>query len=137
VRSEIRQHSSLVGKTETTGDSTTTDDREQLLEPANIPVLYEDIVAQSEVTSTGIHSSGSIESAIMYVTTGYFYEAPSTLYEMATHLMRLLVAEHPFVDGNKRTALNGAAACTSSTGTTSRTTTRRMVGLDVSGVKCH
>lgn len=79
------------------------------LESADIRALHEDIVAESTVTSAGIRSPGAIESAITYVTAGYFGEAPSTIHETATHLMRLLVAEHPFVDGNKRTSLNTAA----------------------------
>lgn len=41
---------------------------------------------------------------------GYFGQTPDTIHEKATHLMRLLVADHSFVDGNKRTALNTAAA---------------------------
>lgn len=44
-----------------------------------------------------------------YVSVGYFGEGPETIHEKAAHLMRLLVAEHPFVDGNKRTALNTVA----------------------------
>lgn len=80
-----------------------------MLESADIRALHEDIVAESDVTSAGIRTPGAIESAITYVTVGYFGEAPSTIYETATHLMRLLVAEHPFVDGNKRTGLNAAA----------------------------
>jgi death-on-curing protein len=80
-----------------------------MLDPADIRALHEDIVTESDVTSAGIRSPGAIESAITYVTVGYFGEAPSTIYETATHLMRLLVAEHPFVDGNKRTGLNAAA----------------------------
>lgn len=80
-----------------------------MLDPSDVRALHEDIVAESDVTSAGIRSPGAIESAISYVTVGYFGEAPSTIYEAATHLMRLLVAEHPFVDGNKRTGLNTAA----------------------------
>jgi death-on-curing protein len=33
---------------------------------------------------------------------------PETIYEKAFHLLRLLVANHPFVDANKRAALNTA-----------------------------
>lgn len=33
-------------------------------------------------------------------------QAPASIHAKAAHLMRLLVPEHPFVDGNKRTALN-------------------------------
>ncbi|WP_233510429.1 MULTISPECIES: type II toxin-antitoxin system death-on-curing family toxin [Haloferax] len=41
-----------------------------------------------------------------YIETGSFGAAPETIHEKAYHLLRLLVANHPFVDGNKRTALN-------------------------------
>jgi death-on-curing protein len=34
---------------------------------------------------------------------------PNTIHGNAFHLLRLLVANHPFVDGNKRTALNTVA----------------------------
>lgn len=33
-------------------------------------------------------------------------EGAEGIHAKAAHLLRLLVAEHPFVDGNKRTALN-------------------------------
>jgi death-on-curing protein len=79
------------------------------LDANDIRALHEDIVAESEVTAAGIRSPGAIASAITYVTTGYFGEAPSTVHETTTQLMRLLVADHPFVVGNKRTALNAAA----------------------------
>lgn len=42
---------------------------------------------------------------LQYVSEGFFGEVPQTLHKKAVHLMRLLVADHPFVDGNKRTAL--------------------------------
>jgi len=50
-----------------------------------------------------------IEFVLEYIETGSFGEAPETpetIHEKAHHLLRLLVANHPFVDGNKRTALN-------------------------------
>ena len=53
-------------------------------------------------------SPETVESALVYVSEGYFGEVPETIHEKAAHLMRLLAAEHPFVDGNKRTALNTA-----------------------------
>jgi len=37
---------------------------------------------------------------------GSFGTGPETIHQKAFHLLRLLVANHPFVDGNKRTALN-------------------------------
>lgn len=36
---------------------------------------------------------------------GHFDQAPETVHEKAYQLLRLLAANHPFVDGNKRTAL--------------------------------
>ena len=41
----------------------------------------------------------------MYTSEGYFDEAPETIHEKAAHLMRLLITDHLYVDGNKRTAL--------------------------------
>ncbi|WP_229663761.1 type II toxin-antitoxin system death-on-curing family toxin [Halobellus salinus] len=43
-----------------------------------------------------------------YVSEGSFRSVPETIHEKAFHLLRLLVANHPSVDGNKRTALNTA-----------------------------
>ncbi|MFB6137509.1 MAG: type II toxin-antitoxin system death-on-curing family toxin [Halobacteriaceae archaeon] len=37
---------------------------------------------------------------------GNFGSVPETIHEKTYHLLCLLVANHPFVDGNKRTALN-------------------------------
>jgi death-on-curing protein len=45
----------------------------------------------------------------VYISEGYFGQAPETIHEKAAHLMRLLASEHPYVDGNKRTALAAAA----------------------------
>jgi death-on-curing protein len=67
--------------------------------------LHEQIVEEGDITEPGVRSEDAIESALQYVSTGYFDEAPTTIHEKAVHLMRLLVADHPFVDGNKRTAL--------------------------------
>ncbi|ATW89885.1 death-on-curing protein [Halohasta litchfieldiae] len=67
--------------------------------------LHEQIVAEGDVTESGVRSEKPIESALQYVSEGFFGELPETLHEKAVHLMRLLVADHPFVDGNKRTAL--------------------------------
>jgi len=67
--------------------------------------LHEQIVEEGDTTEPGVRSEDTIESTLQYVSTGYFDEAPNTIHEKAVHLMRLLVADHPFVDGNKRTAL--------------------------------
>ncbi|WP_049928315.1 type II toxin-antitoxin system death-on-curing family toxin [Halopiger goleimassiliensis] len=67
--------------------------------------LHEQIVAEGDNTEPGIRSADAIASVLQYISEGYFGEVPETIHEKAIHLMRLLVAEHPFVDGNKRTAL--------------------------------
>lgn len=67
--------------------------------------LHEQLVDEGEKTEPGVRSEDAIESALHYVSEGYFGETPETIHEKAVHLMRLLVADHPFVDGNKRTAL--------------------------------
>lgn len=70
--------------------------------------IHEDIVSEYPDTSPGVQNRGDIEFALEYVSEGSFGEVPETIHEKAFHLLRLLVANHPFVDGNKRTALNTA-----------------------------
>lgn len=67
--------------------------------------LHEQIVAEGDTTEPGVRSEDAIASALQYISEGFFGEVPETIHAKAVHLMRLLVAEHPFVDGNKRTAL--------------------------------
>ena len=50
-----------------------------------------------------------MSSALAYVSEGYFGQVLETIHGKAAHLLRLLVAEHPFIDGNKRTALASVA----------------------------
>jgi len=68
--------------------------------------IHEDIVSESPNTGPGVRSRGDVEFALEYVSEGSFGSVPETIHEKAFHLLRLLVANHPFVDGNKRTALN-------------------------------
>lgn len=68
--------------------------------------INEDIVSEYPDTSPGIQNRGDIEFALEYVSEGSFGSVPESVHEKAFHLLRLLVANHPFVDGNKRTALN-------------------------------
>ncbi|MFT4923851.1 MAG: death-on-curing protein [Haloarculaceae archaeon] len=68
--------------------------------------IHDDIVSEYSDTSPGIQNRGDIEFALEYVEEGSFGSVPETIREKAFHLLRLLVANHPFVDGNKRTALN-------------------------------
>jgi len=66
--------------------------------------VHEDIISEYPDTSPGVQRRGDIE--LEYVNEGNFGSVPETIHEKAFHLLRLLVANHPFVDGNKRTALN-------------------------------
>lgn len=68
--------------------------------------IHGDIVSEYPDTSPGIQNRGDVEFALDSVEEGTFGSAPETIHEKAFHLLRLLVANHPFVDGNKRTALN-------------------------------
>ena len=67
--------------------------------------LHAQIVEEGDLTEPGVRSKDAVESALQYVSEGFFGEVPDSLHQKAIHLMRLLVADHPFVDGNKRTAL--------------------------------
>lgn len=73
---------------------------------ADVLAIHEDIIAEDPAAEPGVRSPEAVESAITYISEGYFGEGPDTVHEKAAHLLRLLVSEHPFVDGNKRTALN-------------------------------
>lgn len=68
--------------------------------------IHEDIVTEYSDTSPGVQNRGDIEFVLAYVSEGSFASVPETIHEKAFHLLRLLVINHPFVDGNKRTALN-------------------------------
>ena len=75
----------------------------------DVLAVHHDIVSEYHNTSTGIRDRGEIEFALIYIEDGSFEVAPETIHEKAFHLLRLLVANHPFVDANKRTALNTVA----------------------------
>lgn len=67
--------------------------------------IHELIVEASAETTAGIASPGDIEYAVEHIQEGQFGQGPESLHETAFQLLRLIVANHPFVDGNKRTAL--------------------------------
>ena len=64
------------------------------------------LVADSTGGSTGLRDLGRLEAAIATQTQNVFDEElyPSTV-EKAAAIIRGIVADHPFVDGNKRTAM--------------------------------
>ncbi|QUO48183.1 MULTISPECIES: type II toxin-antitoxin system death-on-curing family toxin [Halorubrum] len=72
----------------------------------DIVTIHDDVVAEYPDTPAGVRNRGDIEFALDYIEEGSFGSAPDTIHEKAYHLFRLLVANHPFVDANKRTALN-------------------------------
>lgn len=84
------------------GDS---DEVRDYLTVTDILTIHEVIVESSEETTPGVASRGDIEYVVEYVWEGHFGQGPETIHEKAAELLRLLVANHPFVDGNKRTAL--------------------------------
>jgi death-on-curing protein len=67
--------------------------------------LHTQIVSEGDNTEPGVRSEDAVESVLQYVSEGFFGEVPQTIHQKAVQLMRLLIVEHPFVDGNKRTAL--------------------------------
>jgi death-on-curing protein len=72
----------------------------------DVLAIHEDVVAEYPDTPAGVRDRGDIEFALTYIEEGHFGAAPKSIHEKAYHLLRLLVANHPFVDANKRTALN-------------------------------
>ncbi len=75
----------------------------------DVLIIHAEIVSEYPDTSQGIKRPGDIEFALQYIDERSFDPAPETIHEKAYHLLRLLVANHPFVDANKRTALNTTA----------------------------
>lgn len=71
--------------------------------------IHEAIVSEYSDTSPGVQNRGDVEFALHYISEETFGSVPETIHEKSFHLLRLLVANHPFVDGNKRTALNTVA----------------------------
>lgn len=67
--------------------------------------IHGDIIEDDPNAEPGLKHRGDIEYAIEYIEHGHFGEGPQTIHEKAYQLMRLIAANHPFVDGNKRTAL--------------------------------
>jgi death-on-curing protein len=71
--------------------------------------IHDDILSEYPQTGRGVQDRGDIEFALQYIDDETFGTVPETNHETAFHLLRLLVANHPFVDANKRTALNTTA----------------------------
>ena len=65
-----------------------------------------DVLIQETGGSTGLRDMGALASAIMRPQIGYY----DGLIEEAAALLESLAMNHPFVDGNKRTALGATDA---------------------------
>lgn len=75
------------------------------LSAADIRDIHELIVESNAETTAGVSAPGDIEYTVEHIQEGHFGQAPESLHEKAYQLLRLIAANHPFVDGNKRTAL--------------------------------
>lgn len=74
-----------------------------------INAIHERIAASHDGTEPGVRTPAAIGSALTHISEGYVDQTPESIHQKAAHLMRLIVADHPYVDGNKRTALAAAA----------------------------
>ena len=70
----------------------------------DIITLHATILQADDSTEPGVSSRGDIQYTVSTVREGHFGEGPETVHENAAQYLRLLTANHPFVDGNKRTA---------------------------------
>lgn len=75
----------------------------------DIVTINEDIVSEYPETEPGVRNHGDIEFAVDHVRRVGSGRTEATVHEKAFNLLRLLTANHPFVDGNKRTALDVTA----------------------------
>lgn len=64
-------------------------------------LVIHQLVLEHAGGTTGVRDLGLLESAIYRPQTGYYPD----LVEMAAALLESLLINHPFLDGNKRTAL--------------------------------
>lgn len=70
--------------------------------------IHERILEESG-GETGVLNRGPIESAIVRAREGPFPGGDPSLWRRAAFLLRGIVQDHPFVDGNKRTAYEVAS----------------------------
>lgn len=68
--------------------------------------IHKDIIESDEDADSGVAKEGYVDYVVDFIEHGHFGEGPETIHEKAYELLRLLAANHPFTDGNKRTALN-------------------------------
>lgn len=104
---EIEREVSPSGDNDNQSDGKQIDVHDEPLYPSveEIIEIHSDIIDDDPNAEPGLKHRGDIEYAIDHIEHGHFGEGPETLHEKAYQLMRLIAANHPFVDGNKRTAL--------------------------------
>jgi len=71
-----------------------------------VMAIHSDIIEEDDNASSGVINEGTIDFVIQCIEHGHFDKKPESIHEKAVELLRLLSANHPFADGNKRTALN-------------------------------
>lgn len=76
--------------------------------PEEVIAVHDDLVSGRADSEPGVRVPGAVESAVTAASEGHFGHVPESVHGKAALLCRRLVAEHPFVDGNKRTGLNTA-----------------------------
>lgn len=74
----------------------------------NIIGIHDDIISEDDDADPGLFPSGDgkIDFVLSQVKGGITDEEPETVHEKALLLFKRIASNHPFVDGNKRTALN-------------------------------
>lgn len=72
----------------------------------DVLAIHQDIVSEYHGTSSGVRRRGEIEFALAHVQEDGRENETQSIHDKAFRLLRYLVTGHPFVDGNKRTALN-------------------------------
>lgn len=70
--------------------------------------IHADIVEENDDTEEGLFNDGEgkIDFILQQIEEGIMGSAPETIHEKALLLFKRIASNHPFVDGNKRTALN-------------------------------
>lgn len=78
------------------------------LDLADLELIHIQIIDASG-GSQGVRDRGRLESALAALKQEVFGEEPyPTIFEKAAVLLRGVIADHPFVDGNKRTGMMAA-----------------------------
>ena len=72
--------------------------------------VHDEIIDEYPNSESGVRDESQLRFITDFVEHGHFGKVPTSIHEKAFHLLRLLATNHPFVDGNKRTALNVTAA---------------------------